>query len=307
MSKNNKRSYSLTYLISQAFKSLTRNSMMTVASVAVLMSCLLVMGTFSLLVLNINYNLDKLGDMNQLVVYCKADLTEPQIEAVGAKIRAVDNVDTQKLVFKSKKDVFNEEKEKYSGNEKTLAFFIDMEQKGQNPYPGTFIITYEDASKVEDMEYELTRIDGVDKVKSRADLAESIESLKNGVIFVFLWFLVILFVVSIFVIINTIKLAVFSRRQEISIMRYVGATRWFITTPFIFEGIIIGLFSSLLSYFIQWYAYTAVVKMVAPDYTMLSFMGFEKIRYIMLAAFVGVGVVTGVIGSVISLRKYLRA
>lgn len=307
MSKNNKRSYSITYLIGQAFKSLTRNSMMTVASVAVLMSCLLVMGTFSLLVLNINHNLDKLGDMNQLVVYCKADLTDEQVEAVGAKIRAVDNVDTQKLVFKSKKDVFEEEKEKYSGNEKTLAFFIDMEQKGQNPYPSNFIITYEDASKVEGMEYELTRIDGVDKVKSRADLAESIESLKNGVVFVFVWFLVILFVVSVFVIINTIKLAVFSRRQEISIMRYVGATRWFITTPFIFEGIIIGLFSSLFSYLIQWYAYTAVIKMVAPDYTMLSFMSFDDIRYIMLAAFVGVGVVTGVIGSVISLRKYLRA
>lgn len=297
--------YSITYLISQAFKSLGRNSMMTVASVAVLLACLLVMGTFAMLVMNINHNLDSLGDMNKIAVFCKVGLTDEEVDEIEKQIRSLDNVDSQKIEFISKEQALREEKAKY--DEEVADIFVGMEEEGQNPYPDEFIITYEDASKVEDMEYELTQIEGVDKVNCRADLAESIDSLKNGVIVVFAGFLVILFLVSIFVIINTIKLAVFSRRQEISIMRYVGATRWFITTPFVFEGIIIGIVSSAIAFGIQWYAYTALVNMLAKDYTMLSFISFDELKWFVLAAFAIVGVFTGVVGSIISSRKYLKA
>lgn len=104
---------------------------------------------------------------------------------------------------------------------------------------------------------------------------------------VFVWFLIILAVVSIFIIINTIKLSVFSRRNEISIMRYVGATGWFISLPFVFEGIIIGLFASVCAYFIEWYIYSYIETLVMTDLQMITIMQFSSIGNIVLWGFIG--------------------
>ena len=118
----------------------------------------------------------------------------------------------------------------------------------------------------------------------------------------------ILFVVSIFVIINTIKLAVHSRRSEITIMRYVGATEWFVILPFIFEEDgIIGLISSGLAYLVEMYMYGYVVSMMTENFRFLTIIGFDEIRTQLLLAFLGIGVVTGIIGSTISTRRYLKA
>lgn len=297
------RRYSLSYILSQSIKSLIRNGMMTLASIAVLMSCLTVMGSFSLLVYNINVNLDSLGSLNEIVVYCNVDDTDEQIEELGRQIRLLDNVDEESVKLITKEDALIQERQKYS---EFTDLFDQMDKEGVNPYPDTYVISYEDNNKVSTLQYELEQLEGVEKIKFRADLAQSIEQLKNGIIFIFMWFLAILFVVSIFVIINTIKLAVFSRRQEISIMRYVGATKGFITTPFVFEGIFIGLISSGLAYLIEWYAYSSVTKIVI-NYGMISVVPFESVKWIILGAFAAVGVVTGIIGSSISLSKYLKA
>ena len=125
-----------------------------------------------------------------------------------------------------------------------------------NPLSDSFNITYVTEEGVSTLQYELsTQIGGIRKVNARIDLANQIAKFKSGIQFVFIWFLAILFVVSIFIIINTIKLAVHARRHEISVMRYVGATGWFITLPFIFEGVIIGLFSSGIAFFVEKFAY----------------------------------------------------
>lgn len=299
-----RKRYSFGYMLSQSFKSFFRNGMMSLASVAVLLSCLTVMGAFALLVLNINANLEGLGTLNDIVVYCDVNDTKEQVEKIGNKIRSLDNVKAETVKLITKEEALIEERQKYS---EYTDLFNEMDKDGKNPYPDTYIIEYNDNSKVSTLQYELEQIEGVSKIKCRADLAESIASLKRGVIFVFTWFLAILFVVSIFVIINTIKLALFSRSQEITVMRYVGATRFFITTPFILEGVIIGLISSLLAFLIEWYAYGAAVKAVSANYTMITVVPFEDVRWIVLAAFVGVGVLTGIVGSWISLRKYAKA
>ncbi|MBR5514894.1 MAG: ABC transporter permease [Clostridia bacterium] len=307
------RRYSLGYLISQTFKSLTRNSMMTFVSVAVLVSCLVVMGTFALLIGNIEVNLNKLGDLNQIVVFCKLGLEDEAVDEIGTQIRALSNVKKDDVKFVSNEQALLEEKEKYKKSSKV---FENMEK--DNPYPDSFVITYKDAEKVADLEYELSNIEGIETVKCRADLAQTIDSIKNGVIIAFTGFLAILFFVSIFVIINTIKLAVMARRQEIYIMRYVGATRSFITTPFILEGISIGVFSAGISFLIQWFGYSKLTDVVGSDYYMLDFLKFSdkvnvfgffdtNITLIVLVSFLSVGIITGIIGSMISLRKYLKA
>lgn len=294
------RRYSVMYFISQSVKSLWRNGVMTLASILVLMSCLVVMGSFAAIVMNLNSNLDSLGDMNEIVVFIDMEKNEDEIMAICEKITNYDNV--KKVKYISKEVAFNEEKEKY---EKDYPDFF--EGVTSDIYPASCVITYNDNEQVESLKYELENTEGIYKVKCRADVASTIESLKRGVIYIFGWFLIVLFAVSLFVIINTIKLAVFSRRQEISVMRYVGATNWFIMLPFILEGVIIGIVSSGVGYLIQMTIYKFLQKMVLNDYDMISIIPFENIQVTFLIAFAVIGVVTGIIGSSISLRKNLRA
>ncbi|MBR6681992.1 MAG: ABC transporter permease, partial [Clostridia bacterium] len=272
------RRYNVMYFISQSVKSLWRNGVMTIASILVLMSCLVVMGSFAAIVMNLNSNLDSLGDMNEIVVFIDMEKNEDEIMAICEKITNYDNV--KKVKYISKEVAFNEEKEKY---EKDYPDFF--EGVTSDIYPASCVITYNDNDQVESLKYELENTEGIYKVKCRADVASTIESLKRGVIYIFGWFLIVLFAVSLFVIINTIKLAVFSRRQEISIMRYVGATNWFIMLPFVLEGVIIGILSSGIGYLIQMSIYKFLQKMVLNDYDMISIIPFENIQVTFLIAF----------------------
>ncbi len=292
--------YRLTYFLGQSFKGLWRNGIMSVASITVLMSCLVVMGSFALLILNIDANLESLGLLNEVVLFVDESKTPEEVSAIGDKIRALDNVAEVKFI--SKEQALEEERQKYS----EYSGLYELVE-GDNPLRDEFVIKYEDNSKVSTLVYQLGQIDGVAKVNNRLDLAMSIEKIKNSISLVLVWFMAILFAVSIFVIINTIKLAVHSRRQEITIMRYVGATDWFVILPFIFEGIIIGIISSAFAFFIQWYIYGYVIKMVDGTFDFLRILGFAEIGPLVAVIFFGIGVITGIIGSTISTRKYLKA
>lgn len=288
--------YNLFYFIKQSFESIWRNGVMSFASVAVLMSLLVVIGGFTLLVYNIDVNLDSIGDLNQIVVFCDKESSEAEVAAIGEKIRKLDNIDS--VEFVSKEDGLEWLKEKND-------VYKDVTSEN-NPLPDKYVISYADTEKVPELDYQLKQIDGIWKINNRLDLASSIESLKSGVMLVFVWFLVILGIVSVFIIINTIKLSVFSRKNEISIMRYIGATGWFISLPFVFEGIIIGLISSVIAYFVEWYIYSYIESLVYTDLQMLSIVSFGSVRAWLFLGFVGIGMVTGIAGSLISLGKYLK-
>lgn len=273
---------------------------MTIASVMVLVSCLVVMGSFWLLLQNIDSNLEQLRLLNEIVVFIDASKTDEEVAAIGDQIRKLDNV--SEVTFVSKEQALEEERERYDEYTDIYDMVAD-----DNPLRDSFVIKYIDNSKVATLDYQVGQIDGVAKVNDRLDIAVTIEKLKSGISMVLIWFMVILFVVSIFVIINTIKLAVHSRRTEITIMRYIGATDWFVILPFIFEGILIGLISSAIAYFIEWYMYGYVVSMIGDNFNMLSILSFNDIRAMVAIAFVGIGIITGIIGSTISTRKYLKA
>ena len=295
------RRYSPSYFVSQAFKGIFRNGVMSFASVAVLMSCLVVLGGFALLVHNINVNLEQFGLLNEIEVFVEYNATEEEILAIEEKIRSLDNV--AKVVRTTREEAFAEAKEEFDGMEQ----MFENDPEAVNRFSDSFTVTYADNDKVVTLAYLLNQIDGVRKVNNRMDLATTISSFKQGVLLIFTWFLLILLVVTLFVIINTIKLSVFSRRHEISIMRYVGATGWFITMPFILEGIIIGLSASTAAYFIERYFYFYVEKMVMSDLQMITMVPFEAVQMPLLYGFLGVGVLAGIVGSSISLGKYLKA
>lgn len=290
------RRYNIFYFIGQALSGLWRNGVMTFASIAVLMSCLVVIGGFTLIVETINLNLDQFGVLKEIVVFCDQDLTEEEIVEVGDKIAKLDNI--EKIERVTKEEGLEYMKTKYD-------VYSDVTDE-VNPLPDRYDITYIDNDKVSELDYQLRQIEGITKVNNRFELAATLENFKSGIMLVFVWFLIILAVVSVFIIINTIKLSVFSRRNEISIMRYVGATGWFISLPFVFEGIFIGLVASICAYFIEWYIYSYIETLVMTDLQMITIMQFSEINNIVLWGFIGIGIVTGIIGSVLSLNKYLR-
>lgn len=288
--------YNILYFIGQALSGLWRNGVMSIASIAVLMSCLVIIGGFTVLVMTIDVNLEQIALINEIVVYCDKDATEEEIVSVGDQIRKLDNIDKVTRITKA---------EGLAQMKADNEVYKDVTEE-ENPLPDKYVINYSDTEKVPSLTYQLNQIEGIQKVNDRLDLAAKIENVKSAVMLVFVWFLAILAVVSVFIIINTIKLSVFARRNEISIMRYVGATGWFISLPFVIEGIIIGLFASISAYFIEWYIYSYIETMFTTDLQMITIMQFSEISNLLLYGFLVVGVITGIIGSSISLSKYLR-
>lgn len=295
--------YSLTYFISQSLKSLWRNGFMSLASIAVLMSCLVVIGSFSLLVYNLNVNLDRLNLLNEIVVFTEFDATEEEINSVAEAINSLDNIVKVKHITKA------EALEDMKKRSKEFEDLFDDITEENNPLSDSFVITYSNKADVSTLSYALrNHIAGVRKVSNRSDLAGMMAKLKNAVMLIFMWFLIVLVVVSVIVIINTIKIGVFARRNEITVMRYVGATNWFITLPFVFEGVFIGLFSGTVAFFLEWYVYRYVETMVSGDFAQIvDIVPFSEVKGVLLCGFLCIGIVTGIIGSVISLRKYITA
>jgi cell division transport system permease protein len=275
---------------------------MSAASVAVLMSCLVVLGAFVLLVANLNANLDNIAKLNVIMVFCEYDLTDEETKDVEVQINKLPNVDKCKHITKE------ESLKKMKEESKNPAVYDDMSGEN-NPLCESFEVTYadDDETKVFDLEAKLKKIEGVREINSVYQTAKVIDNFKNGVMLIFAWFLVILFVVSVFVIINTIKQSVFARRHEITVMRYVGATNTFITMPFVFEGVIIGGIASIIAFLIEMFLYNYVGKTALGSVSFVTIIDAKAVVIPLICGFIAVGVITGIIGSSASLRKYLKS
>ncbi|MBR4881575.1 MAG: ABC transporter permease, partial [Clostridia bacterium] len=263
-----KKSYSPLYFIIQAIKGLWRNGVMSFASIAVLMSCLVVMGGFALLVVNIDVNLEQMRLLNQVVVFADFDATPEQLDATERQIWNLDNVKSVTHVTK------DESLDELVQDDEDKELYDDLRGEN-NPLSDYFVIEYENVEELSELTFQLSQIDSIRKINQRQDLAVRLESIKNGVLMVFIWFLVILMVISVFIIVNTIKLSVFARRHEITVMRYVGATGWFITLPFVIEGIILGILAGGIGYLIEWFAYHYIEKMVSSgSFAIISVLSY---------------------------------
>ena len=313
MKKNqNLNKISLTYTLSQSLTSLFRNSVMSIASILVLASCLVVLGTFALLITNINYNLADLSRLNEIAAFVSSDCTDDEITQIREQILAMR---TDGLIndveYISKEDALESERAKFDD----YPGLFESLKEGDNPYRASFVITYTDENNLSTVEYNLYHIeisrDGntvmpVEKVRSHSEIATAMQSIKEGITQIFVGFMLILFVVSLFIIINTIRLAVFSRRKEISIMRYVGATNAFITAPFIVEGLFMGFVAAVGAFFTEWLVYSRVADFITEHYRIFSVLPFGKYALLMMLAFLCIGLFAGVAGSLISLSKYLK-
>ena len=304
------RMYNLFYFFRLAFQGIFRNGFMSFAAVIVLISSLVVTGTAYALKENVEYNLNELKEYNKIVVFVSKDAEEHTVIRLKEKIEALEDVESVEWI--TKQEALQRIFQQYGSEYRDL---FDMYGE-DNPLKDELIVTYNGGANVDALGYKINNMSdesetekAVDKVIDRQETTKKIDSIKNVASIVFTWLMVLLFLVSVFIIINTIKLAISARKEEITIMRYIGASRLFVALPFILEGVVLGLFSAAVSFGLQFYIYQAFAvdflgKSISGMVTILPFTALLKVTLIL---YLGIGVGLGVLGSLISLRRYNRA
>jgi cell division transport system permease protein len=293
--------YSPFYFIEQTFKNMFRGKGMTITSVLVLIACLLMSGSFYAVNENINYNLESLGEMNRILAYIDESCEDVRIREIKAQVERLSNVKEVTLI--SKEQALEDEKNRL-GEE--YAEIFEWLEEGENPYRASLEVEYLHLDGVKELEEQIGQIDGVETVKSRADTASRVRDIKKAVSAVFYVMMILLFLVSLFIIITTVRLAMSARSKEISIMRYVGASGLFIAIPYLLEGLLIGLVASLAAFVLHQNVYGLVADGINQQFwgilSMLSASSLAKETFI---GFLALGLFTGLSGSVLSLVRHI--
>ena len=290
---------SLGYLLKEGARNIWSNRTMSFASVGVLVSCLLLTGAAVLFSMNIDSAMQSVEGSNSITVYCTQGLPTLKAVQVGEQIKNLDNISECELV---PKDQAVEEMLDMLGDNGTV---LEGLMGDDNFLPDAYRISLTDLSLYEETAAQISAIEGVEKIIDYSDIANQLTQLDDMVTTVCFWITLLLGVVSLFIIANTIRVALFSRRVEISIMKSVGATNWFVRVPFIVEGLLIGLVSGGLASIILNLAYDSVMSSLS----VLSFftplpLGPYRMRIVLI--FLLAGSAFGVLGGLISIGRYLK-
>lgn len=284
------------YLIKEGFKNIWNNRMMSLASVGVLVSCLVLTGSAIMLTVNVTGIVDSVEDKNVTTVYLDDDISELEAVYIGKTLEKIDNVTDA---------VFYPKDEAITAYRDVLGDEVFQNMTGDdNPLPHAYHIIMEDLSKYDETVKELLKVDGVAEVSSRSDVAEKLTSLSTLITVMSFWIILALAVISLFIISNTIRMTMFSHRFEISIMKSVGATNSFVRIPFVIEGIVIGVVSAGISIGLLYLLADAIIK-AAEHILPFEYIPFTDVMWPIIGAFVGAGVVVGALGSMVSIRRYL--
>ncbi len=287
----------LGYLIKSGFTGIFSHGLMSFATVTITMACLIIMGSFGLLVVNINSLITDLESENEVVAFIDENLTEEEARAIETLIEAVPNVASAE--FMSRAEAMENFREDY---DESLFDSLD-----ESVFRHRYIIHLTDISLMEQTETLIEAVDGVADVNAHLDYAQGFITVRNIVSLVSLALIIILLVVSFFIMSNTIKLATFTRREEIAIMRMVGASNSFIRCPFIIEGLVLGILGGLLAFIIEWGLYSLLLGRVSGvASTLITFVPFSAVMWPLLIAFLGVGILVGTFGGSSAIRNYLK-
>lgn len=294
------RGFRLGYLTREGFKNIWVNRFLSVATILVLVACLIIVGTGSLIFLNINSLLDLIEGQNVVMVYVEDEATDYETESLGLQLQNMNNV--KNVEFVPREDAFENQKEQF-GDKAAL-----LEGLSAEILPDAYKVVVDDLSMFDSTVKEIKKIESVLQVRENSDLASKVEMLRNAVSYISLGVIVILFLVSMFIVSNTIRITIYNRRLEISIMKAVGATNSFIRWPFLVEGVLLGLISAVVSLLLEYVVYSIALIWFADLMSTLGGTPVEFLDYIwfFFAIFVFIGVVIGTTGSLISLNKYLK-
>jgi len=295
-----RRSFNVGYLTKEGIRNVWSNRLMSIASVAVLTSCLLMIGVAFLLFANINVALKDVQDQNVIMVYLEDDATEDDINTVGQDIRMISDVESAEFI--SKETAYEQQLQSLGENASL------MDGLEENPLPDSYQVNLSSLDNYDKVLDELTSISHVANVRGNSELASQVRQLRRAVTIVSIGIIVMLLVVSLFIIANTVRVTMYNRRLEISIMKAVGATNWFIRWPFIIEGVLLGIISGLLAEGLVYLLYTLTLRAVGSVFSILGDqpVSFSQYGVRMLIAFMLVGIIAGALGSIVSMARYLK-
>ena len=289
----------LGYLLKEGIKGIFVHGFMSFAAICVTLACLLIMGMFASVMYNINILVDELNQTNEVIVYIDENLSDSEAHSIETLIRPMDNVLSATFVSR----------------EQALKDFI-ADHEGDSAFSGVdaemlrhrVVVVLEDNALMEKTLEELGEIRGVVKLSAAHKLAESFATIQDVLQVVFVAVLAVLLVVSLLIISNTIRIGMYDRRDEIAIMRMVGATNTFIRLPFVVEGFILGIIGAGGAFALVWYLYDFMVTGLEKTDTlqMLAFVPFEELKMPMVALCAGAGLFVGMVGSWSSIRRFLK-
>ncbi|MBQ3252436.1 MAG: permease-like cell division protein FtsX [Oscillospiraceae bacterium] len=286
------------YLLKEGIRGIFLHGFMSFAAVCVTVACLLIVGSFSILIYNVNIMVDDLNKTNEILVYVDETLPDAEARSVGTKINTISNV--LQAEFVSREDALKSFVEDHQGDE---AFSGVDAQDLRHRY----VVTLMDNAQMKQTVAELEQIPGVAKINAAYELAEGFTTLQNMLQIVSVAVISVLLVVSLLIISNTVKLAMYDRRDEIAIMKMVGATNAFIRLPFVVEGFTLGMLGAVLAFGAEWLMYDALLANLASIDTLqlFSFVPFKELLLPMIITFTAAGLFVGILGSWTSIRKFM--
>jgi len=287
------------YLIKEGVKGIFKHGFMSFAAVCVTVACLLIVGSFSILMYNVNIMVEDLNQTNEVLAYVDGSLTEAEAKSIGTKINMIDNV--LQADFISREEALarfvedHQEDDAFSGVEAT-----DLRHR--------FRVILEDNAYIEETAAQIEDLPGVVKVRAEYELAEGFSTLQQVLELASYAIIAVLLAVSLLIISNTVKLAMYDRKDEIAIMKMVGATNGFIRLPFVVEGFTLGMVGAALAFVMEWGMYDALVQEIAQvdSLQLFTFVPFQELLIPMIAVFVSAGLFVGVVGSWTSIRKFMN-
>lgn len=309
----------LGYLISNGLKNIWANKLMSLASVGILVACMSIIGGSVIITENIDKAFSAVEKENVIMAYLNdynsvlwgAEVIEPdeitddmykvhnkeEALVIAEQIKTIDNVlDVQYVSseegIESVKDTLLDGQDEY---------FDFLEGEG-NPISDALKITLKDLSKFEQTLEQISQVDGIDTLQSQSEMASKVAKIKNGITVGSFWLIIVLMIISLVIVSNTIRVTMYNRKLEISIMKAVGATDSFVRLPFLVEGAVIGLISALFSVAVIYFLYKAIIEMLA----MSGLIPYAEFVLPLLGLFSLIGVLAGVLGSAVMIRKYLR-
>lgn len=290
------------YLIKEGFRNTWTNRMMSIASICVLMSCLVMIGCASMIFVNIDSFIGKMEEENVVMVFIEKEAQQADIDKMGEELNATANIKGVEFVPKE----VAWEQQLATMEEAHAKLFTQI--SSDIPLPDAYKVTVDDLSKFDSTLEDIRKLDNIEIVRENKDLAQKFVQIRHGIEVIAIVIIAVLLAISVFIISNTIKLTVYSRRLEISIMKSVGATNSFVRMPFIVEGIILGVTSGVISLGLVWGLYEFAAKQFSALIGEFHFqmISFSQYALILLGCFVAIGIVTGVGGSVITMGKYLN-
>lgn len=287
------------YYLSTALKNLKRNFTLSTASSATVSATLFILGVFLLVIFNMNVIMKNVGSTLEVQIFIKDEATAVQQTDIKNKINEVSGVES--VQFLDKADTLNRVKQIFGKENSGLTEGYEQ----RNPFSCSFIVKVQKPEIISKVVDNVKGMGGIDEIQDESKLVNTFLSISNTLKWVGICIFAILICVSVFLIENTIKLTVYSRRREIGIMKYIGATDWFIRWPFIFEGMIIGVFGAIFSSLLLYYGYGIIYRSVAHQFFSMQFIAPSFVCTNILVPFILFGIFIGSLGSILSIRKFL--